>query len=93
MYVWCLTESSRPNDDDTLYQPTISDAAEVADLRVPKSRKGRDDTQPRVAVFPCNGAKGNKLTLAELRLTRIEEKRMADKSWNAAWYARTGRFG
>ena len=42
---------------------------------------------------PCNGAKGNKLTLAELRLRRIEEERMVDPSWDRAWYERTGRFG
>lgn len=64
------------------------------DHRVPKSREGRDDIRNRVLLCsPCNGAKGNKLTLAELRLKRIEEKRMVDKSWNMAWYERTGRFG
>ena len=64
------------------------------DHRVPKSREGRDDLRNRVLLCsPCNGAKGNKLTLAELRWKRIEEKRMADKSWNDAWYERTGRFG
>ena len=64
------------------------------DHRVPKSLGGRDGVQNRVLLCsPCNGAKTNKLTLAELRLRRIEEGRMVDKSWDAAWYQRTGRFG
>lgn len=64
------------------------------DHRVPKSREGRDDLRNRVLLCsPCNGAKGNKLTLAELRERRIREDRMADKSWDTAWYQRTGRFG
>ncbi len=64
------------------------------DHRVPKSREGRDDVRNRVLLCsPCNGSKGNKLTLAELRLQRIEEGRMVDKTWNMAWYERPGRFG
>ena len=64
------------------------------DHRIPKSKEGRDHIRNRVLLCsPCNGAKGNKLTLAELRLKRIQEERMADKSWNMAWYERTGRFG
>ena len=64
------------------------------DHRVPRSRGGRDDLRNRVLLCsPCNGAKGNKLTLAELRLRRIEEGRMQDKAWNRAWYEREGRFG
>ena len=64
------------------------------DHRVPKSREGRDDIRNRVLLCsPCNGAKGNKMTLAELRQRRIEDDRMVDKSWNKAWYERTGRFG
>ncbi len=64
------------------------------DHRVPKSREGRDDIRNRVLLCsPCNGAKGNKLTLAELRERRIKEDRMSDKSWDAGWYQRTGRFG
>ena len=42
---------------------------------------------------PCNGAKGNKLTLAELRLKRIAEDRMQDKSWTHEWYERVGKHG
>ena len=73
--------------------PHHADYLEV-DHRVPRSRDGRDDIRNRVLLCaPCNGAKGNKLTLAELRLRRIEEDRMADKSWNNAWYERTRRFG
>ena len=73
--------------------PHHEDYLEV-DHRVPKSREGRDDLRNRVLLCaPCNSAKGNKLTLAELRERRIEEKRMVDKSWTAAWYERTGRFG
>ncbi len=64
------------------------------DHRVPKSREGRDDIRNRVLLCsPCNGTKGNKLTLVELRLKRIEEGRMVDKAWNMTWYERTGRFG
>ena len=64
------------------------------DHKVPKSREGRDDMRNRVLLCsPCNGAKGNKLTLAELRLRRIQEGRMADESWDMVWYERTGRFG
>ena len=64
------------------------------DHRVPKSREGPDSLRNRVLLCsPCNGAKGNKLTLAELRLRRIEEGRMAQKAWTRDWYERTGRFG
>ena len=42
---------------------------------------------------PCNGVKGNKLTLSELRERRIHEDRMLDASWDASWYQRIGRFG
>ena len=73
--------------------PHHSDYLEV-DHRVPKSREGRDDLRNRVLLCsPCNGAKGNKLTLAELRERRIEEGRMVDETWARAWYERTGRFG
>ena len=64
------------------------------DHRVPKSKGGRDGIRNRVLLCsPCNGAKGNKLTLAELRQRRLNEGRMADKTWDMAWYERTGRFG
>ena len=73
--------------------PHHEDYLEV-DHRVPKSREGRDDIRNRVLLCaPCNGAKGNKLTLAELRERRIREGRMVDATWDSAWYARTGRFG
>lgn len=64
------------------------------DHKLPKSLGGKDAIGNRTLLCsPCNGTKGNRLTLAELRLKRIEQSRMADKSWNAAWYERTGRFG
>ena len=73
--------------------PHHEDYLEV-DHRVPKSREGRDDIRNRVLLCsPCNGAKSNKLTLAELRERRITEGRMVDKAWDRAWYERTGRFG
>ena len=73
--------------------PHHEDYLEV-DHRIPKSREGRDDIRNRVLLCsPCNGAKSNKLTLAELRDRRIEEDRMADSEWTRAWYERTGRFG
>ena len=63
------------------------------DHKIPKSAGGRDDIRNRVLLCsPCNGAKGNRLTLAELREKRVEEKRMVDKAWDRAWYERTGRF-
>ena len=63
------------------------------DHRQPKSRQGRDDIRNRVLLCsPCNGVKGNKLTLAELRLKRIEEGRMLNKAWTRAWYEREGKF-
>ena len=74
------------------WKPHHEEYLEV-DHMVPKSRDGRDDIRNRVLLCsPCNGAKGNRLTLAELREKRIKEGRMADKSWNRAWYERTGRF-
>ena len=64
------------------------------DHRQPKSRQGRDDIRNRVLLCaPCNGTKGNKLTLAELRLKRIQEGRMLNKAWTMAWYEREGKFG
>lgn len=63
------------------------------DHRQPKSKGGKDDLRNRVLLCaPCNGAKGNKLTLAELRLKRIEEKRMLNKAWTRDWYELEGRF-
>ena len=64
------------------------------DHRLPKSLGGPDALRNRVLLCPpCNGAKGKKLTLAELRLKRIEEGRTMDKRWDMAWYEREGRFG
>ena len=64
------------------------------DHRVPKSKGGRDSLRNRVLLCsPCNSAKGNKLTLPELRQRRLEEKRMADKTWDWAWYEQRGKFG
>ena len=64
------------------------------DHRVPKSVGGKDDMRNRVLLCsPCNGTKGNRLTLAELRLKRIAEDRMQDKSWTHGWYERVGKHG
>ena len=64
------------------------------DHRVPKSLGGRDSLNNRVLLCsPCNSAKGNRLSLAELRERRLEENRMADTGWNREWYERVGRFG
>ena len=63
------------------------------DHKKPRSRDGRDDLRNRILLCPpCNGAKGNKLTLAELRLKRIEEKRMINKAWTWEWWEREGKF-
>ena len=77
------------------YQPPngLVEYLEV-DHRQPKSRQGQDGIRNRVLLCaPCNGMKGNKLTLAELRLKRIQEGRMLNKSWTLAWYESTGKFG
>ena len=64
------------------------------DHRMPKSKGGKDDLRNRVLLCPpCNGSKGNKLTLAELRLKRIEEGRMLNPAWTMKWYDDTGKFG
>ena len=88
------------NDDGALcqgcgYKPPggLLEYLEV-DHRQPRSRGGKDDLRNRVLLCaPCNGTKGNKLTLAELRLKRIDEKRMLNKAWTRDWYHREGRFG
>ena len=64
------------------------------DHKQPKSLGGKDDIRNRVLLCaPCNGVKGNKLTLAELRHRRIDEGRVLDPSWTAHWFQREGRFG
>ena len=64
------------------------------DHRTPKSVGGRDDLHNRVLLCgPCNGAKGNKLNLAELRQRRLEEGRMLDPGWTQDWFDRVGKFG
>ena len=64
------------------------------DHRMPKSKGGKDDLRNRVLLCsPCNGTKGNKLTLAELRLKRIQEGRMLNPAWTMKWYEDTGKFG
>ena len=65
----------------------------AVDHRQPKSREGKDSIRNRVLLCPpCNGTKGNKLTLAELRLKRIQEGRMLNETWTMEWYERKGRF-
>ena len=64
------------------------------DHKVPKSAGGRDDLRNRVLLCsPCNGAKSNRLNLIELREKRLDEDRMADKTWNRKWFQQVGRFG
>ena len=75
------------------WRPPLAEYLEV-DHKIPKSLGGRDEMRNRVLLCkPCNGVKGNKLTLAELRERRIREDRMLDASWDASWYQRIGRFG
>ena len=65
-----------------------------ADHRIPKSKEGSDALRNRVLLCsPCNGKKGNKLTLRELRLSRIQEGRMLNKAWDMEWYENHGKFG
>ena len=90
-----LSEDDGPTCQGCGYRPPqdLVEYLEV-DHRQPKSRQGRDDIRNRVLLCsPCNGVKGNKLTLAELRLKRIEEGRMLNRAWNRAWYEREGKFG
>ena len=52
------------------------------DHKQPRSKGGRDHIRNRVLLCaPCNGVKGNNLTLSDLRLKRIEEGRMLDRNW------------
>ena len=75
------------------WRPPLAEYLEV-DHKIPKSLGGRDEMRNRVLLCkPCNGVKGNKLTLSELRERRIHEDRMLDASWDASWYQRIGRFG
>ena len=77
------------------YQPpnNLTEYLEV-DHKLPQSLKGPDAIHNRVLLCsPCNGVKGKRLTLAELRLKRIADGRMLNKGWTRAWYDRTGRFG
>ena len=63
------------------------------DHRVPKSLGGPDELHNRVLLCrPCNSVKGDALSLAELRLRRIEEGRMLEKAWTREWYDRIGRY-
>ena len=63
------------------------------DHRQPKSREGKDSIRNRVLLCsPCNGVKSNKLTLAELRLKRIQEGRALNETWTLGWYNSQGRF-
>ena len=61
--------------------PPYADHLQV-DHKRPKSRGGRDE-MPNFTLLcgPCNGKKSNKLTLAELRVARVEEERMDAEWW------------
>ena len=63
------------------------------DHKLPKKREGTNSIRNLVLLCsPCNGVKGHKLTLAELRLKRIQEGRMLNKAWTMKWYEDQGRF-
>ena len=63
------------------------------DHKQPRSIGGRDHIRNRVLLCaPCNGVKGNNLTLSDLRLKRIEEGRMLDRNWTREWWETRGRF-
>ena len=90
-----LSEEDGPVCQGCGYRPP-NDLVEYleVDHRQPRSRQGPDGIRNRVLLCaPCNGTKGNKLTLAELRLKRILEGRMLNKAWTMAWYEREGKFG
>ncbi len=90
-----LSEEDGPVCQGCGYRPP-NDLVEYleVDHRQPHSRRGPDGIRNRVLLCaPCNGTKGNKLTLAELRLKRIQEGRMLNKEWTLAWYEREGKFG
>ena len=61
--------------------PAYSDYLQV-DHKQPKSKKGKDE-MPNFTLLcdPCNRKKSNKLTLTELRLARVDEKRMDAEWW------------
>ncbi len=61
--------------------PPYADHLQV-DHKRPKSRGGKDE-MPNFTLLcgPCNGKKSNKLTLAELRVARVEEERMDAEWW------------
>ena len=89
---------TRLSDDDGMlcqgcgYVPPRVEYLEV-DHRQPRSKGGRDHLRNRVLLCaPCNGTKGNQLTLSELRLARIESGLMLDKAWTKAWYEREGKY-
>ena len=64
------------------------------DHKLPRKREGTNSIRNLVLLCsPCNGVKGHKLTLAELRLKRIQESRMLNKAWTMKWYNEQGRFG
>ncbi len=66
----------------------------MVDPKLARSLKRFDNLHNRVLLAsPYNGVKGNRLTLAELRLKRIQDERMLNKAWNKARYDRVGRFG
>ena len=75
------------------WRPPFSDYLE-GDHIMPKSKDGKDSLENRALLCgPCNGVKGNRLSLAELRERRVNEGRMMDKAWDAGWYAQRGKYG
>ena len=75
------------------WKPPFEDYLE-GDHIMPKSKDGKDSLENRALLCgPCNGVKGNRLSLAELRERRVNEGRMLDKTWDAAWYAQRGKYG
>ena len=75
------------------WKPPFEDYLE-GDHMMPKSKDGKDSLENRALLCgPCNGVKGNRLSLAELRERRVNEGRMMDKAWDARWYAQRGKYG
>ena len=89
-----LSEEDGPYCQGCGYRPPNGLVEYLAvDHKQPSSKKGRDSIRNRILLCPpCNGVKGNKLTLAELRLKRIHESRMLNEGWTLEWYEKQGRF-
>lgn len=97
MSVWELREKLIIRDGQRCqgcgWEPPFKDYLEV-DHILPKSKNGTDDMKNRTLLCgPCNGVKGNRLSLTELRERRVNGGRMMNPAWDAEWYKAQGKYG